>query len=102
MLCPVATSTNRRSGWLPGGPTRARVREADLEFLAHQETPFDQVVKAVAPARSRPTTPLFQVMLAFQVEPPRIPYVPGLTVRHRELTMDTAKFDPTFTLAEHS
>ncbi|AJT63313.3 Dimodular nonribosomal peptide synthase [Streptomyces lydicus] len=79
----------------------ARVREADLEFLAHQETPFDQVVEAVAPPRSRAHHPLFQVLLAFQVEPPRLPEVPGLTVRHRELATDTAKFDLTFTLTEH-
>ncbi|UKY54619.1 amino acid adenylation domain-containing protein [Streptomyces inhibens] len=79
----------------------ARVREADLEFLAHQETPFDQVVEAVAPPRSRAHHPLFQVLLAFQVEPQRLPEVPGLTVRHRELATDTAKFDLTFTLTEH-
>ncbi|WP_310723545.1 amino acid adenylation domain-containing protein [Streptomyces sp. N2A] len=78
----------------------ARVREADLEFLAHQETPFDQVVEAVAPPRSRAYHPLFQVLLAFQVESARLPEVPGLRVRHRELATGTAKFDLTFTMTE--
>ncbi|MFE0380426.1 condensation domain-containing protein [Streptomyces inhibens] len=71
-----------------------------MEFLAHQGTPFGQVVEAVAPLRSKSHHPLFQVLLAFQVEPPRLPQVPGLTVRHRELATDTAKFDLTFILAE--
>ncbi|WKX74085.1 condensation domain-containing protein [Streptomyces sp. XD-27] len=79
----------------------ARVREADLEFLARQETRFDQVVEVVTPPRSRAYHPLFQVLLAFQVEPPRLPEAPGLTVRHRELATDTVKFDLTFTLTEH-
>ncbi|MGY5124298.1 condensation domain-containing protein [Streptomyces nigrescens] len=79
-----------------------RVREADLEFLTCQDTPFDQVVEAVAPPRSRAHHPLFQVLLAFQVEPPRLPEVPGLTVVHRELATGTSKFDLTFTLTEQS
>ncbi|MEW2071350.1 amino acid adenylation domain-containing protein [Streptomyces sp. NPDC007346] len=89
-----------------GDPSMAellvRVREADLEFLARQDTPFGQVVEAVAPPRSRAYPPLFQVLLAFQVGFPQLPKVPGLTVAHRELTTGTAKFDLTFILTEQS
>ncbi|MFG3052204.1 amino acid adenylation domain-containing protein [Kitasatospora sp. NPDC048239] len=79
----------------------ARVREADLEFLAHQDTPFDRVVALAAPPRANGHHPLFQVLLAFQVEPPRLPECPGLTVRARELGTGTAKVDLLFTLTEH-
>ncbi|MFF2045037.1 amino acid adenylation domain-containing protein [Kitasatospora sp. NPDC058170] len=89
-----------------GDPSPARlldrVREADLEFLDHQDTPFDRVVALAAPPRANGHHPLFQVLLAFQVEPARLPDCPGLTVRARELGTGTAKVDLLFTLTEHT
>ncbi|MFF1903626.1 amino acid adenylation domain-containing protein [Kitasatospora sp. NPDC058218] len=89
-----------------GDPSAAelltRVREADLEFLARQDTPFDRVVALAAPPRSTGHHPLFQVLLAFQVAPAPLPESPGLSVRARELGTGTAKVDLLFTLTEHT
>src|SRR5690606_9892879 len=43
-----------------------RVRDRDLDALAHTDLPFDALVDAVPGHRSEAYAPLFQVMLAFQ------------------------------------
>lgn len=75
------TSSDPSMADLPVG-----VREADLAFLARQDTLFGQVVEAVAPPGSWACPPLLHVLLAFQVGIARLPTAPGLTVAHRELT----------------
>ncbi|HWO68828.1 MAG TPA: amino acid adenylation domain-containing protein, partial [Umezawaea sp.] len=42
-----------------------RVRAAVLEAFAHQEAPFEQVVRAVAPDRAESANPLFHTMFSF-------------------------------------
>jgi amino acid adenylation domain-containing protein len=42
-----------------------RVREVVLGAFAHQEAPFEQVVRAVAPERAEDTNPLFRTMFSF-------------------------------------
>ncbi|HEX6346255.1 amino acid adenylation domain-containing protein, partial [Umezawaea sp.] len=42
-----------------------RVREVVLEAFAHQEAPFEQVVRAVAPDRAESANPLFHTMFSF-------------------------------------
>ncbi|WP_231912381.1 non-ribosomal peptide synthetase [Rhodococcus sp. EPR-157] len=42
-----------------------RARESDLAAFAHQELPFDRVVDAVDPERTRARHPLFQTMLVY-------------------------------------
>ncbi|MCS7475571.1 non-ribosomal peptide synthase/polyketide synthase [Umezawaea endophytica] len=42
-----------------------RVREVVLEAFAHQEAPFEQVVRAVAPGRAESANPLFHTMFSF-------------------------------------
>lgn len=66
-----------------------RVRAADLGAFDHAEVPFDRLVEALNPQRSRGRHPLFQVMFVYQDAP-----VPGVEVVHT----GTAKFDLTVNL----
>ncbi|MEV4251501.1 condensation domain-containing protein, partial [Streptosporangium canum] len=77
-----------------------RVREVDLAAYAHQDLPFERLVEIVNPARSMARHPLFQVMLAFQNNPPAVLELDGLSVAVEPFTPATAKFDLQFTLAE--
>ncbi|MFE9428709.1 amino acid adenylation domain-containing protein [Kitasatospora sp. NPDC006697] len=79
----------------------ARVRQADLAALEYQDTPFERLVGLVNPTRTTDRQPLFQVLLAFQTEPVRLPEVPGLAVELAGRSTGTAKFDLTFGLTEH-
>jgi amino acid adenylation domain-containing protein len=55
---------------LTGNPTfhdlLARVREVTLEAQAHQELPFELLVRALRPRRDPSRTPFFQVLFAFE------------------------------------
>ncbi|MFI9436973.1 amino acid adenylation domain-containing protein, partial [Streptosporangium sp. NPDC052375] len=77
-----------------------RVRETDLAAYAHQDLPFERLVEIVNPVRSMARHPLFQVMLAFQNNPPAVLEVDGLSIGVEPFTPATAKFDLQFTLAE--
>ena len=74
---------------LSGNPTflqlLGRVREVALGAYAHQDLPFDKVVKVLQPARTLEQTPLFQV--AFLVHNAPLPpiEVPGLSVSQVEI-----------------
>ena len=60
-------------GDLSGGPTFAdhlrRTRECCLDAYAHQSVPFEEVVKALDPARDLSRQPLAQVMFVLQNAP---------------------------------
>lgn len=60
---------------LSGAPTLrelfARVRETSLQGMAHQDLPFDQVVRLLNPGRAKEHTPLFQAMLVLHNVPHR-------------------------------
>ncbi|MFJ6074074.1 non-ribosomal peptide synthase/polyketide synthase [Streptomyces sp. NPDC093065] len=89
---------------LGGNPTvdglMERVRETDLEALAHQELPFDRIVEEVNPARVAGVTPLFQVLFAAREEFGRTPLLPGQCGRPRLVHTGDAKFDLQVTFSE--
>jgi amino acid adenylation domain-containing protein len=78
----------------------ARVREEALGAYAHQDLPFEEVVKAVAAGRDRSHNPLFQVMFALHNAPRSVLAMAGLTIDFEELYGGTAKFDLDLMTAE--
>ncbi|MCX5385392.1 amino acid adenylation domain-containing protein [Streptomyces sp. NBC_00083] len=70
-----------------------RIRETNLAAYSHQDIPFDQVVEALRPARSRSLHPLFQVMLSVQNQGNLPLDLPGLSVRPEYVGSDRAKLD---------
>ncbi len=82
---------------LSGDPTFqelvARVRETTLQAYAHQDLPFDRLVKALAPKRHLSTTPLFQVLFVLQNAPAWELALPGIEVERLDFGVETAKFD---------
>ena len=84
------------------GELLARVREADLSALSHQELPFDQLVESLRPTRSLARHPLFQVMLVLQnTGGGDGAYALGdLDVDFEQIGQGGAKFDLTMVLSE--
>ncbi|HMG42404.1 MAG TPA: amino acid adenylation domain-containing protein, partial [Acidimicrobiales bacterium] len=88
---------------LSGNPRFAelldRVRAADLAAFDHQDVPFEWVVDALAPVRSRARNPLFQVMVG-HVHRPDPAALFGLRAEAIAYDPGVAKFDLNWILAE--
>jgi len=71
-----------------------QVRDTTLEAYAHQDLPFERVVRAVQPQRSTGHAPLVQVLFDFQNIPPRPPLsIEGLDIEPLGAELATAKLD---------
>lgn len=78
----------------------AQVREITLAAYQHQEVPFEKVVEALQPQRSRAYSPLFQVMFILQNNAPRSLTLPGAEITPRAADRFVTKFDLTLSLEE--
>ena len=91
-------------GDLSGNPTfrdlLARTREACMEAYAHQDVPFESLVRDLAPERSMSHAPLFQVMFALQNVPSSDLELSGLAVDRLKVDAATSKFDLSVTVKE--
>jgi amino acid adenylation domain-containing protein len=89
---------------LDGNPSFAevlrRVREVTLGAYAHQSVPFEKLVEELRPERDLSRTPLFQVMLAWQVAPLPELSLGELHVRPVEVETSTSKFELTLSLSD--
>ncbi|MEU8897091.1 amino acid adenylation domain-containing protein [Nocardia sp. NPDC048505] len=78
----------------------AATKNVDLDAFGNADLPFEQLVEALAPARSTAYHPLFQVLLVFQ-NFDRVPVrLPGLDLEVLEQPAPGAKFDLEWMLAE--
>ncbi|WP_266168880.1 non-ribosomal peptide synthetase [Dyella subtropica] len=78
----------------------ARVRQTALDAYAHQDLPFDEVVRLLQPERDLSRQPLFQVMFVLQNAPMAPLLLPGLVFSDYPLDPNAARFDLTVELHE--
>ncbi|MEO8383508.1 MAG: amino acid adenylation domain-containing protein [Acidobacteriota bacterium] len=81
----------------------AQVKETTLAAFAHQELPFEQIVKAVQPQRSLSHSPLFQSLFAFNntsASGEGALALPGLTLAPVKLVDERARFDLSLSMAD--
>ena len=71
-----------------------RVRKTCLDAYAHQELPFDQLVKAIRPDRDTTgRTPIVRHLLVLHNTPPATAQLPGISTEVLPVHTGTAKFE---------
>ena len=77
-----------------------RVRETCLEAYAHQDVPFEKIVKELASGRSARSTPLLSVVFALENAPRKAINLPGLSTGRSAMLHGCARFDLTVLLVD--
>ncbi|GAA0644516.1 hypothetical protein GCM10010174_79380 [Kutzneria viridogrisea] len=77
-----------------------RARATTLAAYAHQDLPFEEVVKVVNPPRDRGHSPLFQTNLMLDNTRRGNRTLPGVRLDPLEFDLDTTRFDLTLLMAE--
>ncbi len=77
-----------------------QVREQCLGAYAHQDVPFERLVRDLAPERDLSRTPLFQVSFTLQSAAAGGARLPGLSISSVTGAATTAKFDLTLALSD--
>lgn len=77
-----------------------QVKQNALGAYAHQDLPFERLVKEVQPERSLAQNPIFQVMFVLQTEDIQPLRLSGLTAERIRVENSLAKFDLTLDIAE--
>lgn len=77
-----------------------RVRKVNLNAYENQDLPFERIVEALNPVRSRARHPLFQIMLALQNTPDPKLEIPDLQTDLHLYSVGVSKFDLTMELRE--
>ncbi len=77
-----------------------RTKEIALAAYAHQDVPFEKLVKELKPERSLSQNPLFQVLFSLQNAPRHGLQLPGVVAIPFKPAQGTAKFDISFFFAE--
>ncbi|OFA06705.1 non-ribosomal peptide synthetase [Duganella sp. HH101] len=94
---------NRIDGRMSLAQVLAQAREAALGAQAHAALPFEQLVEALQPERSRAHSPLFQVLFNYLAEDHRaLRRVAGWTVATEPLAAGDAQFELTVEVRERS
>ncbi|TCP59320.1 amino acid adenylation domain-containing protein [Tumebacillus sp. BK434] len=88
------------SGTLSFRELLRQVRETALDAFAHEEVPFEQLVKELQPERDLSHTPLFQTLFVLQNTPRAAFELPGLTLTPLDVNSGAAKFDLTLSVME--
>ncbi|MCY1022989.1 non-ribosomal peptide synthase/polyketide synthase [Pyxidicoccus sp. MSG2] len=77
-----------------------QVREAALGAYAHQDLPFEELVRDLRPERSLGASPLFQVKLIFQNARDVSLELPGLRLRVEPVDLGASRFDLTVAFSD--
>jgi amino acid adenylation domain-containing protein len=91
---------------LSGNPTfrelLTRVKDTALGAYAHQDLPFETLVRELHPDRTLANNPIFQVMFVLQNEPVPPLEFGGLTTSHVQVDNVTTNFDLTLDITERA